>query len=143
MCAIDSNNNLEDNIYTKIPEDYETLEEPTRDGYKFLGYFTEKEGGTSFENYYNEAGIDKEMTLYAQWQENSSSAAGEVQPEESDKNPENAVIDNTNAVEDNNSTVIGKNPQTGDNIITAIIILGIAVIGIIITTKMKKYKKAI
>lgn len=124
-----------------IPEDYETLEEPIRNGYKFLGYFTEKEGGTSFANYYNEAGVDKDMTLYAQWQENSSSAGGEAEPEESDKNSENAVTDNTNIVENNNSTVIGKNPQTGDNIEKFVIILGNAIMGIIITTKMKKHIK--
>ena len=117
-----------------IPEDYETLEEPTREGYKFLGYFTEKEGGTSFKHYYNEAGVDKDMTLYAQWQENSASAGGEAQPEDSESNFENIVIDN-------NSTEIGKNPQTGDNIIAVLIILVIAVLGIGITTKIKKYVK--
>lgn len=67
------------------------------------------------------------MTLYAHWQENSSSVGGEAQPEVGDNNSKNTVTDN-------NSTVIGKNLQTGDNIITTIIILGIAIIGIIITT---------
>lgn len=46
---------------------YDSLTKPTRDGYKFEGYYTEKTGGTKFEMILNESGIDSDMTLYAQW----------------------------------------------------------------------------
>ena len=52
--------------------DEETLEIPARDGYKFLGYYTEETGGTKLENYIAEAGIDKDITFYAHWEENIS-----------------------------------------------------------------------
>lgn len=48
--------------------DEEKLEIPTRKGYKFLGFFTEKTGGTSLEKYIAEAGIDGNLTFYAQWE---------------------------------------------------------------------------
>lgn len=49
--------------------DEEILENPTRKGYKFVGFFTEKIGGTSLEKYIAEAGIDEDLTFYAQWEE--------------------------------------------------------------------------
>ena len=49
--------------------DENKLEKPTRDGYEFIGYYTEKFGGTSIANYIAEAGIDRDMTFYAQWKE--------------------------------------------------------------------------
>lgn len=60
------------NILTieKWENEYEKdLEKPTKDGYKFIGYFTEKSGGTSFEKYLAEAGVDNDLTFYAQWEE--------------------------------------------------------------------------
>ena len=46
-----------------------TLERPIREGYEFKGFFTEKEGGTSLENYIAESGIDKDgLVFYAQWE---------------------------------------------------------------------------
>ena len=47
--------------------DEETIEKPSRKGYEFIGFFTKKEGGTSFEKYLAEAGIDNDLTFYAQW----------------------------------------------------------------------------
>lgn len=47
------------------PEDYTDLEKPTKEGYEFVGYYMED--GTSFDHYYNEAGVDKNMELYAKW----------------------------------------------------------------------------
>lgn len=48
---------------------YETLlPKPTKNGYKFLGYFTEKIGGTKFELILAESGIDKDYTFYAHWE---------------------------------------------------------------------------
>lgn len=48
--------------------DEKDLEIPTRDGYKFLGFFTDKENGTSLESYLAEAGIDKDIIFYARWE---------------------------------------------------------------------------
>jgi len=50
-------------------EKMDNVEEPTREGFKFLGYYTEKEEGNSFEHLMSEVGIDKEITFYAQWKE--------------------------------------------------------------------------
>jgi len=47
---------------------YDSLVSPTRDGYKFMGYYTEKNGGTKFEMILNESGIDSDMTFYAKWE---------------------------------------------------------------------------
>jgi len=46
---------------------YDSLKEPTREGYTFKGYYTEKTGGTKFEMILNESGIDSDMVFYAQW----------------------------------------------------------------------------
>lgn len=58
---------IEDWNYT----DYDNLKLPTRDGYTFKGYYTEKTGGTKLEMILNESGIDSNTTFYAQWEENS------------------------------------------------------------------------
>ena len=50
---------------------YDNLVKPTREGYTFKGYYTEKIGGTKFELILAESGIDSDMTFYAQWEENS------------------------------------------------------------------------
>ena len=49
--------------------DYTKFDKPTRDGYKFIGFFTEKTDGKSFEEVMNsESGIDNDMTFYARWE---------------------------------------------------------------------------
>ena len=49
-------------------EKLESLELPTRDGYIFKGYYTERTGGISLENYIIENGISKSgLVFYAQW----------------------------------------------------------------------------
>ena len=49
--------------------DYESFEKPTRDGYKFIGFYTEKTGGTSYYDLMNsEAGIEEDTILYARWE---------------------------------------------------------------------------
>lgn len=53
-----------------VPELYDTLVKPTREGYTFKGYFTEKTGGTKFEMILNEAGIEDNSIFYAQWELN-------------------------------------------------------------------------
>jgi len=50
-------------------EYFDNLEEPVLEGYKFLGYYTEKVGGTSLKHIMAESGIDQDMTFYAQWEE--------------------------------------------------------------------------
>lgn len=50
---------------TKQYEVIEKIGEPTKEGYEFVGFYTVD--GTSFDHYYNEAGIDKEMEFYARW----------------------------------------------------------------------------
>jgi len=50
---------------TKQYEVIEKMEKPTKEGYEFIGYYTVY--GTSFDSYYNEAGIDKKMEFYAKW----------------------------------------------------------------------------
>lgn len=95
----------------------EKLEKPTRDGYEFLGYYTEKTGGTSLEKYIAEAGIDDDLTFYSQWKE-----------------IEKDVTNSNNKIESTNNN----NPQTGDDVIYFISLLIISVIGILITTKFMK-----
>lgn len=60
---------------------YDSLIKPTRDGYKFKGYFTEKTGGTKFEMILNEAGIENNSTFYARWEENSAGGASIAEPD--------------------------------------------------------------
>lgn len=121
---------------------YDTIKEPTRDGYRFVGYYTEKDGGIKFEMILNEAGIDKNMTFYAQWEENSTEVDGGVQ-EEYNKDEDTTDKENTNIDTDNTNTnkPIGNNPQTGDNIVWYVIISVIAVVGITVLIKLKKYVK--
>lgn len=78
--------------------DEQNLEKPTKQGYKFLGYFTEKTEGTSLEKYLAEAGIDYDLTFYAQWEEIII---------EDDKNDN--IGDNINIENDNMGSVSGDN----------------------------------
>ncbi len=60
----------DDSIYKIDNWNVNTLAElikPTREGYTFKGYYTEKTGGTKFEMILNESGVDGDMTFYAQW----------------------------------------------------------------------------
>lgn len=103
----------------------DSLVKPTREGYKFLGYFTEKIGGTKFELILAESGIDSDMTFYAQWEENS------------------VVI--PSIPEEENSTVIPEipeeeNPKTFDNIGYTILILTVSIIGLVVIVVFLKKK---
>lgn len=128
----------------------ETLEKPTRNGYKFLGFFTEKTGGTKLENYIAEAGIDKDLTFYAQWEEVSNGGGVPGVPEggeqEGNNNTGNTSTGNTdtgNTNTDNTNTnkPTGNNPQTGDNIVMFTVISLMAFVGITVAIKVKKYVK--
>lgn len=60
--------------------DYTKFTKPTRDGYKFIGFFTEKTNGKSFEEVMNsEAGIENDMIFYARWEKVTSGVTGEVE----------------------------------------------------------------
>lgn len=85
-------------------EEYDNLILPTREGYEFRGYYTEKIGGTKFEMILNESGIDSDMTFYAQWDEVASSGQGEA---------------------------IVENPNTFDGITSSILTVFISLIGLV------------
>lgn len=64
--------------------DYTNFNKPTRDGYQFIGFFTEKKGGKSFEEVMNsEAGIEEDTIFYARWEKNSGGGV----PEPEEENP--------------------------------------------------------
>lgn len=134
--------------------DLTTLEEPIRDEYTFKGWYTEKIDGISIYIVMNsEEGIKEDTIFYAQWDGNSN--AGEEapqQPPEEDKEQEDTNIstENTNTEDSSrNNTInntnsnkpISNNPQTGDNIIVFTAISLVAVVGIMIIIKIKKYIK--
>ena len=131
---------------------FDKLETPTRDGYKFIGYYTEKVGGSSLIDVMNsEAGIESDITFYAQWEQNSiSSGTGEAEPPTDDNDDrENETTNNElddNKTENTNNggnkdTGTVNNPQTSDNIMLYVLILSISTLGIIIVTKTKKMRQ--
>lgn len=64
--------------------DYTNFNKPTRDGYQFIGFFTEKEGGKSFEEVMNsEAGIEEDKIFYARWKKTSGGGV----PKSEEENP--------------------------------------------------------
>jgi len=123
----------------------DTLETPTREGYKFLGFFTEKTGGTKLELILAESGIDDDMTFYAQWQEVSDGGGVPGIPEggeqEDNNNTGNTNTGNTNTGNTNTNKPTGNNPQTGDNIVMFTVISLMAFVGIMVVIKIKKYLK--
>lgn len=112
-----------------LPDDYESLENPTRAGYEFLGYFTQKDGGTNFANYYSESGVDQDMTLYAHWMENSAAGEAYSQPDSS----VSSVAGNSNLV----TQTVSNNPQTGNSILIWFALLLISIVGLMVTRKNK------
>lgn len=117
-----------------------TLEEPTRAGYRFLGFFTKTTGGTKLEYILAEEGIIEDTIFYAQWEENSSedpsTTGGEDQPDNNDNN-----TGNTNTGVNNDKTSTGNNPQTSDDILFFVGMFSVAILGVIVTTKLSKYYK--
>ena len=87
--------------------DYTNFNKPTREGYEFIGFFTEKDGGKSFEEVMNsEAGIEEDTIFYARWKKTSGGGAGTAEPEE-------------------------ENPKTFDGIGTSIFMGTISLIGLV------------
>ena len=71
-----------------------TMEKPTREGYKFIGFFTAE--GTSIESYIAEAGIDREgLIFYAKWEESWSYIINNYSVDESNKYIDNIAINTT------------------------------------------------
>lgn len=105
---------------------FDNLEMPTKDGYEFLGYFTDKTGGIKIDYIVAESGIDQDMTFYAQWKQvENTSNQGNMENIEDTKNTTNKITNN---------------PQTGDDIMIFVSLLIISAIGIFITTKLRKNK---
>ena len=98
--------------------DYTNFNKPTREGYEFIGFFTEKTGGKSFEEVMNsEAGIEEDTIFYARWKETSAGGAGIAEQDE-------------------------ENPNTFDGIGTSIFMGTISLIGFIgATIYLKKKNK--
>lgn len=99
--------------------DYTNFNKPTREGYEFIGFFTEKTDGKSFGEVMNsEAGIEEDTIFYARWQESSVGGPGIAEPDE-------------------------ENPNTFDGIGTSIFMGIISLIGLVGTTiYLRKQNKA-
>ena len=136
----------------------EKLDKPTKEGYDFVGYFTKEIEGTSLEAYIAEAGIDGDLTFYAQWKEVKEEIKDEIKEDKEENKEEikeenkidnentntnnstNNIITN-NSVNTNKVTIdTPKNPQTGDNILLFTGILLLSAIGLIATIKVKYNK---
>lgn len=129
--------------------DYNSIIKPTRDGYTFKGYYAEKTGGTTLQLLMAEVGVDKDMTFYAQWEEITSGGESGI-PEGGEQednnntgntNTGNTSTDNTNTGNTNTNKSTGNNPQTSDNIMLFVIILGVSIIGLTATTRIRKKLK--
>ena len=127
------------------------IENPVKDGYTFKGFFTEKTGGKSFEEIMNsEAGIESDITFYAQWEKITTGGESGIPEREeqegnnntgtTDTDAENTNQGNTNSSIDN-KVETGKNPQTSDGIMLYVLILSMSTVGIIITTKIRKIRQ--
>lgn len=72
------------------------IEKPTRKGYVFKGFFTQRTGGTSIESYIAEAGIDQDgLVFYAQWEESWTYVINKYKVDESNKYVDNISINTT------------------------------------------------
>ena len=78
------------------------------------------------EKYIAEAGIDKDLTFYAQWKELKTD----------DINADNTANIPSDKNENNLSGL--ENPPTGDNIVLYVVLLVISMIGIVAITKFRK-----
>ena len=99
--------------------DYDSFEKPTRNGFEFIGFETE-DGKSFYEVMNSEAGIEEDTTFYAKWQMVSVSGGQPGIPE---------------------GGVEGNNPQTSDNIMLFIMLVLVAIVGLVITIRVKKYGK--
>ena len=130
---------------------YANFSKPTREGYRFVGFFTGKTGGKSFEEIMNsEAGIESDITFYAQWEEitiEETTRIPESGEQEGNNNTGNIDLGNTNTGNTNSGTdnngETGNNPQTSDDIMIYVVMLSISVFGIIVITNIRRNRKTI
>lgn len=94
-----------------------TQEEPTKEGYKFTGWYTEKEGGSPLAA---EPVMTDDMIVYARWEEENNTSEGNVSEE-----------DKTDTSKDNDKENNVDTPQTFDQFATSILITTISLIGLV------------
>jgi len=119
----------------------ENVEKPTKEGYEFVGYFTEKTGGTSLKKHIAEVGVDRHLTFYAQWKkiENDGDIDGSTVNGENDNSGSgDQTGGNSQSIGNQQS---GSSPQTGDRILIFTGVFAISIVGIIAIVKFKKYIK--
>lgn len=95
-------------------DDEKKLEKPTMDGYEFLGFFTEKIGGTSLEKYIAEAGIDKDLTFYAKWKKNEEETNQEEVTDKEEISDKEEITEKEENL--NNEEINNENLPSNDNI---------------------------
>lgn len=115
---------------------YDNLVTPTKEGYTFKGYYTEKIGGTKFELILAESGIDSDKTFYAQWEENSVQDS-----EQSTSSPTPTQPETTNNSTTSKMTEEIENPETGENINLTYFIVSSVIVSFLILNFIKKQKK--
>ena len=115
---------------------YDNLVTPTKEGYTFKGYYTEKIGGTKFELILAESGIDSDKTFYAQWEENSVQDSEQSTPSPTPTQPET-----TNNSTTSKMTEEIENPETGENINLTYFMVSSIIVSFLILNFIKKQKK--
>lgn len=130
-------NNLEQYIIEEWDNSiYDNLVTPTKEGYTFKGYYTEKIGGTKFELILAESGIDSDKTFYAQWEENSVQDS-----EQSTSSPTPTQPETTNNSTTSKMTEEIENPETGGNINLTYFMVSSVIVSFLILNFIKKQKK--
>ena len=130
-------NNLEQYIIEEWDNSiYDNLVIPTKEGYTFKGYYTEKIGGTKFELILAESGIDSDKTFYAQWEENSVQDS-----EQSTSSPTPTQPETTNNSTTSKMTEEIENPETGGNINLTYFMVSSVIVSFLILNFIKKQKK--
>lgn len=130
-------NNLEQYIIEEWDNSiYGNLVTPTKEGYTFKGYYTEKIGGTKFELILAESGIDNDKTFYAQWEENSVQDS-----EQSISSPTPTQPETTNNSTTSKMTEEIENPDTGGNINLTYFMVSTVIVSFLILNFIKKQIK--
>ena len=96
----------------------------------------------ALEKYIAEAGIDGDLTFYAQWKEVKEEIKEENETTNTNNSINNNIVNNViinNSINNNKVTI--DNPQTGDNIVLFTVISLIAAVGIAVIIKVKEYVK--
>ena len=130
-------NNLEQYIIEEWDNSiYGNLVTPTKEGYTFKGYYTEKIVGTKFELILAESGIDSDKTFYAQWEENSVQDS-----EQSTSSPTPTQPETTNNSTTSKMTEEIENPETGGNINLTYFMVSTVIVSFLILNFIKKQIK--